>query len=329
MNRRELLLGGVSLGSAAAADASFPHAALAAPRSKIRRLGFLTTSAGPALRHRALDPAALGYQEGYDLIVERRYAGGQLDRLPALAAELVRAKVEVIVTEATPAALAARTATSRIPIVMATSGDPVAAGLVASLARPDGNVTGLSFVGPELGGKRVQLLRELKPNARRIAHVGNREVVPEYLTFIELRATAASLGMDALFFHVPNADVLESTFASMVAAEVDVAFVTESAILTDARGRIVELAARYRLPVAYGRREFVDAGGLVSYGTSFKALFRRAATFVDNIFKGASPAELPVQQPRNFELVINLNAAKALGLSVPLSLLLRADEMIA
>ena len=330
MRRRDVLIDCLAVASAIALGAAASIDANAQRPTRMYRLGFLTTASGPADRHRVLESvlADLGYRESDNLVIERRYAAGHLDRLPALAADLVSANVDVIVTETTPAAVAAKRATARIPIVMATSGDAIGSGLVVSLARPGGNVTGLSFLGTPLGGKRVEFLRELKPGARGIGYFSNSQIVPEQLTFRELEAAAAALGMKATYIDAPDPAVFESAFATMAETGMDVAMVAESAAYTDRRDQIVELAARHRLPIAYGRREFVDAGGLLSYGTNFTDLFRRAAIFVDRIFKGANPADLPVQQPTKFELVINLTAVRSLGLTIPRSLLARADEVI-
>jgi putative ABC transport system substrate-binding protein len=324
LRRREFI---TLLGGAAAA---WSLEARGQQSAKVHRLGFLTTTAGPAPGHEAFEAALtkLGYRERQNLVIERRYAAGDLARLPELAADLVHADVDVIVTQTTPAALAAKRATTKIPIVMATGGDAVGSGLVASLARPGGNVTGMTFLGTDLAAKRVELLRELKPDARRIAQLGNTQIVPEQLSFRVLQTTAKALGMEAMFVNAPGPQVFEQAFATIAAASVDVVIVMESAANTEARRQIVDLAARYQLPTVYGRREFSDAGGLLSYGTSFPDLFRHAAVFVDKIFKGANPADLPVEQPTKFELVINLKTAKALGLEIPPTVLARADEVI-
>jgi len=240
----------------------------------------------------------------------------------------VGANVDVIVTEATPSTAAAKRATTRIPIVMATGGDAVGAGLVASLARPGGNVTGMSALTSELDGKKPELMRELKPDARRIAFIGNSRIAAEQTGFREVLKTATALGMDAIFVEAPVPEAFELAFASMGAARIDVGIVPPSTPNMDARREIVELAARSRLPVIYGSRAFVDSGGLISYGTSGAVLFARAAVFVDKILKGANPADLPVEQPTKFELVINLKTAKTLGITVPSGLLARADEVI-
>jgi putative ABC transport system substrate-binding protein len=323
MRRRTLLL---FLGGAAV----WPLAVGAQQPPKVYRVGFLTTGFGPAPGHEAFDAALanLGFQQGRNLVIERRYAGGDLNRLPALAADLVRANVEVIVTESTAAALAAKQATARIPIVITTSGDAVGSGLVASLARPGGNVTGTTILTVELERKRVELLREFKPDARRVAYLGNSQSVADQLSLREVQRAATAFGMDVIFVDASVPEALEPAFATMAAAGVDVFIASPSSPNTGVRSQIVGAAARYRLPAAYGRREFADAGGLISYGTSRAGVFGRAAVFVDKLLKGANPADLPVEQPRKFELVINLKTARALGLAVPRSLLVRADEVI-
>jgi putative ABC transport system substrate-binding protein len=327
MRRREFVT--LLAGAAAAPSSLWPRAARAQQPAKVYRLGFLTSGSGPAPGHEALDGtlADLGYRQGHNLVIERRYAAGDLSRLPELAADLVRANVEVIVTETTPAALAAKQATVRIPIVMATGGDAVGSGLIASLARPGGNVTGMTSLASLLDGKKVELLRELKPDARRVAYFGNSQIVAEQIGFREVQTAATALGMEAILVDARAPEAIEPAFATMVAAGVDVFIVTPSAPNTDARSQIVEAAARHRLPAVYGAREFVDAGGLISYGTSRGGLFGRAAVFVDKILKGAKPADLPVEQPTKFQLVINLKTAKAIGITMPTSLLLRADEL--
>jgi putative tryptophan/tyrosine transport system substrate-binding protein len=324
MKRRDVLIG------ALAAVAVGPRAATAQAPGRLYRLGLLSTARGPRLGEDALTATltGLGYREGRNLMVERRYAAGDLARLPALAADLVRAKLEVIVTVTTPAALAAKQATTRIPIVMASGGDPVGSGLVASLARPGGNVTGTTSLDSLIDGKKVELLRELKPEARRLAFLGNSQIVAEQIGFQAVQATAKAFGMDAVFVNVPIPVAFDTAFATLAGDKVDVALVPPAAPNTDARSQIVAVAARYRLPTVYGAREFADAGGLISYGVDRASLFARAAVFVAKIFKGANPADLPVEQPRKIELVVNLKTARALGLTVPRSLRVRADEVI-
>jgi putative tryptophan/tyrosine transport system substrate-binding protein len=327
MRRRDFitLLGGAG---------AWPWAARAQQAARVYRLGLLSPASGPSFTHKALDDALtrLGYQEGRNLVIERRYSAGN-DRLTVLAADLVRADVDVIVTETTPAAIAAKNATATIPIVMATAGDPVQTGLVASLARPRGNVTGNSIITTDLASKKVGLLHEFKPGARRLGHLGDKQIAPDQLAFRETQSAASALGMEATFFNAPFfytavPDTFERAFAAMAAAKVDVVFVAEFVTYVEARKQIVELAAQYRLPAVYGRREFVDAGGLLSYGANFAEKFRHAADFIDKILKGAKPADLPVEQPTKYELVINLKTAKALGLQIPDRLLALADEVI-
>jgi putative ABC transport system substrate-binding protein len=299
--------------------------------TRIYRIGFLTTASGPASRHRVLESALseLGYREGVNLVYERRYAAGDLHKLPSLADDLVRAKVDAIVTETTPAALAAKRATLVIPIIMATGGDAVGSGLVSSLARPGSNVTGMSFLGTEIVGKKVELLLELNSRTRRVAWFGNSEIAAEQRAFRELQSVATAAGLEeVVFVDAGTKNDFEKTFDKMIARGTDAVIVAESTTNVEARRPIIELTARHRLPAVYGRREFTDAGGLVSYGTNFSDLFRRSAAFVDKILKGAKPADLPVEQPTKFELIINLPTAKALGIDVPPTLLARADEVI-
>ena len=327
MRRREFI---IFVGGGSAASLAFPLPLSAQPAGNVYRVGFLTTASGPAPGYEAFDSslASLGYQVGRNLVIERRYAAGDLGQLQTLADDLVRANVDVIVTETTPAAAAAKRATARIPIVMATGGDAVGAGLVASLARPGGNVTGISALTSQLDGKKPELLRELKPGARRIAFIGNSKIAAEQTGFQEVQKTATALGMDAIFVEAAVPGSFELAFASLRAAKVDVAIVPPSGPNMDARREIVEIAARSRLPVIYGNRAFVDSGGLISYGTNRAGMFGHAAVFVDKILKGANPADLPVEQPTKFELVINMQTARALGLEVPPSLLTFADEVI-
>jgi putative ABC transport system substrate-binding protein len=326
MKRREFITVVVGAGMAVA----WPLAARAQQAVRTYRLGFLTTRSGPAADHRSLEVALadLGYREARNLVIERRYAAGDLAQLAALAAELVNSKVDVIVTETSPAALAVKQATTTIPIVMATGGDAVRSGLVASLARPGGNVTGMTFIGTETVAKAFEALRELNPQIKRVAYLGTRAIVPERITFDQLHAMATPLGVGATFVDVPSLGGLEPAFVSMVQNSTDAIYVANSAAFAERRDQIVELAAKHKLVAGYGRREFVEAGGLLSYGTSFTDLFRRAALYVDKILKGAKPADLPVEQPTRFELAINLKTATALGLNVPSTLIGRADEVI-
>jgi len=271
----------------------------------------------------------LGYVEGQNITIEHRSSEGKFERLPDLAAELVRLKVDVIVTPALHNALAAKQATRTIPIVMASSGDPVGSGLVASLARPGGNVTGLSALGFEIVGKQLELLKEIVPRVSRVAVLGNptsQEVYPLWLG--QVKVAARSLGVQLQILEARGPDDFEKAFAAMTRERAGALFVLGDGMFLLHRTRIAELAAKHRLPAMYPVRGFVDAGGLIVYGPSPRDNFRRAATYVDRILKGAKPADLPVEQPTKFELVINLKTATALGLTIPQSLLIRADQVI-
>jgi putative ABC transport system substrate-binding protein len=313
-----------------AAAVIFPSPLCAQQQGKVYHIGFLSNGSGPAPGHEAFESslASLGYQVGRNLVIERHYAAGDLGRLQALAGDLVRANVDVIVTDTTPSAAAAKRATARIPIVMASGGDAVGAGLVESLAHPGGNVTGMSALTSQLDGKKPELLRELKPDARRLAFIGNTQIAAEQSGFREVQKGATALGMEAIFVEAPVPEAFESAFASIRAAKIDVGIIPPSAPNVDARQEIVRIASRSRLPIVYGARDFVDSGGLMSYGTSRASLYGRAAFFVDKILKGTDPADLPVEQPTKFELVINLKTATALGLVVPPTLFALADDVI-
>ena len=272
----------------------------------------------------------LGYVEGQNLVIEDRYAEGSQERLRDLAAELVRLQVDVMVAEGAAAIRAAQHATRTIPIVMAATADPVGQGFVASLAHPGGNITGLSFLSAELPGKRLEILKETLPQSTRIAVLAN----PAYPTYAprlhNLTGAARVLGLHLHVVEVRRVDELDTAFAAMTRAGADAVIVIEDALLLNSqRGQVVaDLAAKSRLPVMYGWREWVVAGCLMSYGPSRPDVLRRAATYVGKILQGAKPAELPVEQATKFELVINLKTAKALGLTIPPSLLFQADEII-
>ena len=300
--------------------------------AKIARIGRLSPSsaAGDApdltgLRQGLHD---LGWVEGQNVAIEARFAEGKVDRLPDLAAELVRLKVDVLVPGSTPGALAAKKATATIPIVMVMSGDPVASGLIASLARPGGNVTGVSFLGQELNEKRLELLKEAVPGATRVAVL----VDPAYpnigSTLKGMEGAARALGVQLRVLKVHDPSEFEKAFAAMSKERARALIVLPDILLWTHRRRIVELAAKSRLPAMYGFREYVDAGGLMFYGALLSDMYRRAATFVDKILKGAKPADLPVEQATRFELVVNLKTAKALGLTIPPSVLIHADQVI-
>ncbi|MBI4587724.1 MAG: ABC transporter substrate-binding protein [Candidatus Rokubacteria bacterium] len=271
----------------------------------------------------------LGYVEGRNVALEYRWAEGKLDPLSDLAAELVRLKVDVIVTHTAPAIQAAKKATSTVPIVMAAVGDPVVTGLVASLARPGGNITGLSLLAPELAGKRLELLKETLPKLSRVAVLWNSASPAMVHTFRQALVAAETLGVKFQSLEVQGDPTdFERAFSAITRERPDGLFVTLDPFTSRHRGRIAELAAKHRVPAMYELREFVDAGGLMAYGPSSRDLWRRAATYVDKILKGAKPADLPVEQPTKFELVVNLKTAKALGLTIPQSVLIRADHVI-
>ena len=271
----------------------------------------------------------LGWVEGQNIVIDYRFAEGRFDRLPDLAAELVRLKVDLIVAAPAPAAVAAKNATATIPIVMISVSDPVGTGLIASLARPGGNVTGLSFsVGLELFGKQLELLKETVPKVRRVAILSNPANPAHALLIKDVKVAARSLGVQLQLLEARGPDEFDGAFAAMADERVGALLVVADAMFSVHQARLADLAAKNRLPSMHGLRAYVEAGGLIYYGPNFPDQWRRAATFVDRIFKGAKPADLPVQQPTKFELVINLKTAKALGLTIPPSLLLRADEVI-
>jgi putative ABC transport system substrate-binding protein len=307
-----------------------PLAARAQQVAKIYRIGILETI--PAARNAAnLDGLRkglrdLGYVEGRNLVIEYRSADGRPERFPGLASELVRLNVDLLLTRGTPAARAAKDATATIPVVMATMGDPRA--IVASFAQPGGNVTGVTTFSTELSAKRVQLLKELVPNFSRVGllhNMGNPAVPPEWE---ETKTAARSLGLQAELLDVRSEGDLGRAFELAVRQRVDGLVIGADGLTQMHQQTIVDWVARNRLPAVYPAREFVEAGGLIAYAVNYPDLYFRFATFVDKIFKGAKPGELPVEQPTKFELVINLKTAKALGLTIPQSLLLRADEVI-
>jgi putative ABC transport system substrate-binding protein len=273
---------------------------------------------------------ALGYVEGQNIVIEYRHAEGQAERLPELAAELVRLQMEVIVAAGAPTIRAAQHATRTIPIVMAGTADAVAQGFIANLARPGGNITGVSGLGLELHGKRLELLKETVPQSTRIAVLTNPASPYHASRIHNLTAAAQTLGVHLHGVELRRAEELASAFAALAQARVDALLVVEDALLFNLqRARVVaDFAATSRLPAMYGWRAYVEAGGLMSYGRNLPETHRRAATYVDKILKGATPADLPVEQPTTFELVINLKTAQALGLTIPPTILFQADEVI-
>ena len=302
--------------------------------TKVHRIGWLNagslrpdlTSPVDALRQGLRE---LGYVEGQNLVIESRGAEGRAERLPDLAAELVQLQVDVIVASGTAAARAAQHATHTIPIVMAGAGDPVGQGLVTSLARPEGNITGLSLLMAELPGKRLGLLKETVPQSTRIAVLENPANPGHKRLLNNLAVTARALELQLHVVEVRNADELDPAFAAMTQTGVDALIVFGDTLLLDSlRRRTIDLAAKHHLPAMYDWREFVVAGGLMSYGPSLSDMHRRAAVYVDKILQGTKPADLPVEQPTTFELVINLKTAQAIGLTMPPTLLFQADEVL-
>jgi putative ABC transport system substrate-binding protein len=327
--RREFI--GTLAGSLLAA----PLAAEAQQAAKIARIGYLATNlAGLPHLHEAFRQGLrdLGYVEGRNVVIEYRDAEGKLERLPALAAELVALKVDVIVAAAgTLPALAAKQATKTLPIVFIGVGDPVTSGLVTSLARPGGNVTGLSSLSPELVGKWLELLKQAAPGVSRVAFLWQPGAVGEQTgkdILKEAEVAARALGVQLQVVEARGPADIDRAFSDVTRARAGALTVLSTPMFSSKRRRLVDLAAKNRLPALFSFREYVDAGGLMSYGPNLADLFRRAATYVDKILKGAKPGDLPVEQPTKFELVINLKTAKALGLTIPQSVLGRADEVI-
>jgi putative ABC transport system substrate-binding protein len=269
----------------------------------------------------------LSWIESRNVAIEYRWAEGRTERLAEFAAEFVRVKVDVIVTSATPPVIAAKKATSVIPIVFAAVGDPVGTGLVASLSRPGGNVTGLSLQATDLAGKRLELLREVVPGLRRLAILANAEAPPAVLEMTEVQTTARKLGLDVIASEIRRPEDIAPAVESLK-GRAEALYICNDPLVTTNRIRINTLALSLRLPTIYNVREFIEAGGLMSYGPNFLDLYRRAADLVDKILRGAKPANIPVEQPTKFDLVVNLTTAKALGLTIPESFLLLADEVI-
>ena len=313
----------VTLGTAATIAAAQKPA-------KVHRIGYLASTSGlgpleEAFRQGLRD---LGYVEGKNIAIEYRLAQGKLDRLFDLAAELVRLKVDTIVTPSTLDALAAQRATRTTPIVMAASGNAVATGLVASLARPGGNVTGLTALAQELSGKRLELLKEAVPGLSRVAVLWNAANPDKAHDLEEIQVAAGALGLQLQSLEVRGPDDLGSAFRATNSKRVGAIFTLTDALTITHQSRILDLATKRGLPTLFQTRDFVDAGGLMCYGPNDADLYRRAATYVDKILKGAKPGELPVEQPTRFELVINLKTAKKIGVTIPPEVLMRADKVI-
>jgi putative ABC transport system substrate-binding protein len=325
---RRTFIGGVAIGLVAA-----PHSAGAQPARKVHRIGYLGVTS-PSSAARSIEAfreglRELGWIEGQNIVIDYRFAEGRFDRLPDLAGELVRLKVDVIAAGATPGPVAAKNATGTIPIVMIMAGDPVGVGLVASLARPGGNVTGISYsVGVENTSKALELLKEAVPKARLVAVLSNPANQAHALVIRDVKVAAGSLGVPLHFLEARGPHEFDGAFAAMAKQRVGALLVAPDGVFLLQRARLADLAAKNQLPSMHGQREYVEAGSLMSYGPSAVAAYRQGALFVDKILKGAKPADLPVEQPTKFELVINLRTAKALGLTIPQSLLLRVDEVI-
>jgi ABC-type uncharacterized transport system substrate-binding protein len=319
------------------AAAAWPLAVRAQQPAKVARIGFLFTGSLESPEGRlSIDALRQGFHqhgciEGQNIVIEYRAADGRFDRLAGLASELVQLKVDLIVATATPAGRAAQQATTTIPIVVTAMGDPVQDGLIASLARPGGNITGTTFLGPELVPKRLALLKEGLPTLSRIGvlwHPGAFSEATVRNLMAEVTEATKALSLQPQLAEARSPDEVEDAFARMIAQRAQALFVFPSSMLFSQRRRIVELTTKHALPATFPAREYVQLGGLMAYGASITELWRRSAAYVDRILKGANPSELPVEQPTRFELVFNLRTAKALGLEIPPTLLARADEVI-
>ena len=300
--------------------------------TKVPRIGFLGATSASAISAR-LDAfrqglRELGYVEGKNILIEYRYAEAKLDRLPALAAEFVRLKVDVMVLAGPASIRPAKEATSTIPIVMANDADPVGSGVVASLALPGGNITGLSNLAPEMGGKRLELLKEIVPRLARVAVLGTSTTTGTAQVLKEMELAAGAFRVQLQYLDVPGPKEIETAFREARKGRADAVLVLQGGVFNLQRKQIAALAVKSRLPAIYHAPEYVEDGGLMSYGVSVTDLYRRAATYVDKILKGAKPADLPVEQPTKFEFIINLQAAKQIGLTIPPNVLVRADKVI-
>jgi putative ABC transport system substrate-binding protein len=322
---RRTFIGSLALGTLAA-----PLAAEGQEARKIPVIGYLIERSGPTAFDEAfrLGLRELGYSEGRNVVVEYRWADGKAERLPALAAELVRLKVDVIVTSGTPGGLAAKNATSTIPIVLASGGDFVADGLVASFSRPGANITGLSVFARELSGKRLEILKEAIPGMTRVAAAFNTLNPGTRSLFKETEAAATKLGLKVLPLDIHFPDGVERAFAEAVRLRASAVVIISDGATIVHRAQLGSAALQHHLPTIFANKTYLEGGGLMSYGPDIIEVWRHAATYVDRILKGAKPADMPIEQPTKFELVINLKTAKALGLTIPQSILIRADEII-
>ena len=310
----------------------FGFQAEAQQTKNVPRLGFLASSSAERAKSRlaAFQQGLrdLGYLEGKNILIEQRYAAGQFEKLPELAAELIRLKVDVLVTQGAPAAHAGKNATGVIPIVFGNVSDPIGTGLVASLARPGGNITGLSDFNLGLVRKRLELLKEVVPSASRVAALFNPTNPTNPLQLKEIQAAAVALGVGLLSLEAKEADDIDRVFTAMITEPPAALIVIGDSLFGIHLRKILDFLVKSRLPAIFGMRVNVEAGGLMSYGTNFEDLYRRAATYVDKILKGAKPAHLPIEQPTKFELVINLAVARKINLTIPADLLMWADEVI-
>jgi putative ABC transport system substrate-binding protein len=325
-SRRKFILrvaGAIVLGGMA-------HATHAQREQKLRRIGYLSLRAGPGPLDDEFLAALrdLGYVDGRNLAIEYRWAADNEERLPTLAAELVQADVEMIVTSATPAISAAKRATTTIPIVMQSAADPIGSGFVTNLARPGGNITGITLLSTELAAKRLQIMRELVPRSQRTSLLAVDNAFATPLLLSAMKSAAQELQLDLVVQLVKTDEDLSRAFAGLEKAGAETLIVQTSPFVAARRERVVELAARHRLPAMYENGAYVDAGGLIAYGPDGVEVIRRSALFVDKILKGAKAGDLPIEQPTKYELTINLKAARALGLAIPPSLLARADTVI-
>jgi putative tryptophan/tyrosine transport system substrate-binding protein len=324
MNRRTFI------GSIAGSLLAAPLVSRGQQARKVPVIGYLIERSGPTAFDEAfrLGLRELGYTEGGNVVIEYRWADGKTERLPPLAAELVRLKVDVIVTSGTPGGLAAKNATSTIPIVMASGGDFVSDGLVASYSRPGGNITGLSVFARELSGKRLEILKEAIPGMTRVAAAFNTLNPGTRSLFKETEAAATKLGLTALPLNIQFPDGVEPAFAEAVRLRASgVVIISDGATIVH-RAELGSAALKHHMPTIFANKTYLEGGGLMSYGPDIIAVWRRAATYVDKVLKGAKPADMPIEQPAKFELVINLRTAAALGLALPPALLQRADELI-
>ena len=309
---------------------ALPLSTEAQQAAKLYRIGYLAPDSGPSLSSEAFRQGLrdLGWVEGRNIVIEYRWAGERRERLAGLATELVQLKVDIILGSTTPGALAAKNATKTIPIVIPVSNDPVGSGLVESLARPGGNVTGFSYLAHEMTQKRLELLKEVAPRITRVAILFNPTHPDSAAELREGEVAARVLGMQLQGLKVRNPSELESAFSAVIRESAGGLIVLSDRLFFTVRGRIAEFAAKHRVPTIHYAKEFVEAGGLMSYGPNTTDMYRRAAILVDKILKGAKPADLPVEHPTKFDLVINLKTAKALGITIPPSILFRADKVI-